>query len=227
MSGLLGLVGGGVLFAEDFDRLDRGPAQEELEVIEPVFDRAQMETVKAASFEEGVAAGRAAMLAEDTAGLRQAVAVLGEELGAVRDSARLIGEQAAVEIARLMLSALGAVMPVLCEAHGDGEVQAIARAVLPALAGEPEIVIRANPHTVSSLAVEIARMDPDIGSRVQITPTDALRPGDVRIAWRNGLAVREGAALWRDVAAILLPQGLLGDDAAAGRLIIEEAADGE
>ena len=227
MSGLLGLLGGGVLFAEDFDLLDRGPAQEEPEVIEPVFDQAQMETLKAASFEEGVAAGRAAVLAEDAAGLRQAVAVLGEELGAARDSARAVGEQAAVEIARLMLSALGAVMPVLCAAYGDGEVQAIARAVLPALTGEPEIVIRVNPHTVASLTTEITRIDPDIGSRVQITPTDALKPGDLRIAWRNGLAVREGAALWRDVAAILLPQGLLGEDPTASRSSMEEAPDGE
>ena len=226
MSGLLGLLGGGVLFAEDFDLLDRGPAQEEPEVIEPVFDQAQMETLKAASFEEGVAAGRAAVLAEDAAGLRQAVAVLTAELDAARDSARAVGEQAAEEIARLLLTAVGVVMPVLCETYGDNEARAIARAMLPALVGEPEIVIRANPHTASVLTREISRIDPDIGTRVRMTPTDALSAGDLRIAWRNGVAVREGAALWRDVSAILMPQGLLGDDPVSGNLGGEEVLNG-
>ena len=216
-----------MLFAEDFDLHERGPVPAEPELIEPVFDQGQLETAKAASFEEGVAAGRAAVMAEDAAGLRQVVIVLGEELSAARDSARAIGEQAAVEIARLLLSSLGAVMPALCETYGDGELRAIARAVLPALAGEPEIVIRANPHTVSGLSEEIARIDPDIGSSVQITPTDALALGDVRIAWRNGLAVREGAALWRDVSAILMPQGLLGDEPTVSELGTEDALNGK
>ena len=209
-----GLTGNGVLFAEDFDLPETEPTAAAPEMIAPVVDLAQLAAAKAAAFDEGFAMGRAAALAEDAAGVRQAVDALAAELGAARDAARLIGEQAAEEIARLLLAALGAVMPVLCASHGEAEATAVARAVLPALTGEPEIAIRTNPHTATALLAEIARIDPDLVARVRMTPTDALAPGDLRIAWRDGLAVRGGAALWREVAAILVPQGLLGNDLA-------------
>jgi hypothetical protein len=41
-----------------------------------------------------------------------------------------------------------------------------------------------------------------------------MSPGDVRIAWRNGTATRDAAALWQQVAAVLAPAGLLRADAA-------------
>ena len=212
MRSFTALTGNGVLFAEDFDLPDEEQPVAEPEVVEPVFDQLQMAAAKTGSFDEGYVAGRAALIAEDVVGLRQAVVMLAAELEAARETARLVGEQAAEEIARLLLSALGAVMPVLRAAHGDAEVCGVARAVLPALSVEPEITIRTNPHTAPSLLAEIARIDPELTARVRITPTDALARGDVRIAWRDGLAVRDGAALWREVAAILVPQSLLASD---------------
>jgi hypothetical protein len=43
----------------------------------------------------------------------------------------------------------------------------------------------------------------------------------VRIAWHNGSAVRDAAALWEQVAAVLVPAGLLRADA-----MIKETVDG-
>jgi hypothetical protein len=43
----------------------------------------------------------------------------------------------------------------------------------------------------------------------------------VRIAWRNGSAVRDATALWRQVADVLGPAGLLRMDAG-----VKEMADG-
>ncbi len=212
MSGLLGLVGGGVLFAEDFDLPEHPEPQAEPEAAEPVFDRTELEAAKAAAFDEGAAAGRAELIAQDMVGLRLAVGALADELSAARDAARMIGERAAEEVARLLMAALGAVLPVWCEAHGDREACAVARTVLPALMGEPEITVRTHARTAPALMAEIARIDPDIASRVRMVPTDALAPGDLRIAWKDGLAVRDAAALWREVAAILVPQGLLAGE---------------
>jgi hypothetical protein len=48
-----------------------------------------------------------------------------------------------------------------------------------------------------------------------------MSPGDVRIAWRAGSATRDTAALWEQVAAVLMPAGLLRTDAA-----IRETVDG-
>jgi hypothetical protein len=212
MSVFRGLGGNGVLFAEDFDLPGPEHPAAEPEVIEPVFGLAQMEAGKAAAFDEGFLAGRAALLAEDAVRLRQAVDALSAELAAAQEAARLTGEQAAEEIARLLLASLGAVMPMLCACHGEAEAAAVARAVLPALNGEPEITIRVSPHTGPALLAEIGRIDPDLVARVRMVPTDAMKLGDLRIVWRDGMAIRDGAALWREVAAILLPQGLLADD---------------
>lgn len=227
MSGLLDLIGGGVLFAEDFDLPEPDRTLVEPERADPVVDRAEQEASKVAAFEEGIAVGRAALLAEDVARVRQAVESLAGELHAAREDARMICEQAAEEIARLLLAALGAVMPVLCATFGAAEAGAVARAVLPALLSEPEITIRTNPHTAPALLAEFARIDPDIASRVQITPTDALLPGDLRIAWKDGQAVRDGAALWRGVVAILVPQGLLAGNLAINEMKREDARHGE
>ncbi len=229
MSGLLGLVGGGVLFAEDFDLPERTEPQAEPEAAEPAFDRTELEAAKAAAFNEGAAAGRAELIAQDTVGLRLAVSALADELGAAQDAARMIGERAAEEVARLLMAALGAVLPAWCESLGDREACAVARIVLPALMGEPEITVRTHARTAPALLAEIARIDPDIAARVRMVPTDALAPGDLRIAWKDGLAVRDAAAIWREVAAILVPQGLLAGkgDMAVNGAGMEDTRNGE
>jgi flagellar biosynthesis/type III secretory pathway protein FliH len=219
-------VPGGVLFIEDFDLPARAPfasrndpADPEMiapEVIAPVFDEAELEAARAASWDDGHAAGRAAQAAEDAVGLRHAVTTLSAEFGAARETAALIAERAAEEIARLLLAALASVFPTLCASHGAAEAAAVVRAVLPALTEEPEIGLRANPRTAPALLAEIERIDPDLARRVRLTSTDALASGDVRIAWRDGIAVRDAAALWRQVAAVLIPAGLLNEQSVTG-----------
>jgi flagellar biosynthesis/type III secretory pathway protein FliH len=98
--------------------------------------------------------------------------------------------------------------------YGDAEVRAIVRAVLPELTQEPAITVRANPRTARALTQEIARLDPDLAAHVQVVDCEAMSPGDVRIAWHNGTATRDAAALWQQVAAVLAPAGLLRADAA-------------
>jgi hypothetical protein len=215
------LVPGGVLFIEDFDlpaRASLPPGNDPAapEVIAPMFNAAELEAGRAASWDEGHAAGRAAQAEEDAAGLRHAVTTLSAEFGAARETATLIAERAAEEIARLLLASLASVFPMLCVRHGAAEAAAVVRAVLPALTEEPEIGLRANPHTAPALLAEIERIDPDLAQRVRLTSTDALAPGDVRIAWRDGMAVRDAAALWREVAAVLVPAGLLNQQDATG-----------
>jgi hypothetical protein len=44
---------------------------------------------------------------------------------------------------------------------------------------------------------------------VALVPTDSVPPGDVRITWQDGAAMRDATALWREVAAALAPLDLL------------------
>jgi hypothetical protein len=119
------------------------------------------------------------------------------------------------------MESLAAVFPTLCSRYGDAEVRAVARTVLPALTQEPAITVRAHPCTAKIVGQEAKRLDPELAAHVHVVESDAMTPGDVKIAWHNGTAVRDAAALWGQVAAVLAPAGLLPADAA-----IMETVDG-
>jgi len=209
----------GVLFEEDFDR----PASlAEPEVIEPTFSAAEMASAREDAWREGRDAGVAETAASDAAAARHAIELIAAELNAARDMAAALADQSADAIARLLLGSLAATFPALCAQHGEAEVRAIVRAVLPGLTREPAITVRVNPRNAPGVAREVERLEPGLAAHVQITELDAMPPGDVRIDWRNGAAVRDAAILWEHVAAILVPEGLLRPDAA-----IRETVNGE
>ena len=197
---------GGTLFAEDFD-LPAGAADPE--VTEPVFSAAELSASREAAWQDGHAAGLQDAAASDAAATRRAIATIAEEFAQERDAAAERADQSAEAIVGLLLDSLAAVFPTLCAHYGDAEVRSIIRVVLPALTQEPAITVRAHPRTAAAVTQELVRLDPDLLAHVQTVECDAMSPGDVRIAWRNGAATRDAAALWQQVAAVLAPAGLL------------------
>ena len=137
-----------------------------------------------------------------------------ELLGAAGHEASAVAESAAEETARLLLRVLASMMPALCARHGAADVAALVRAVVPALAHEPRVTIRVNPHVRDAVGAELARVAPEWGERIELIATDAMVPGDARVAWGNGAASRGVAELWDRVVTRLVPLGLL-DDATA------------
>jgi flagellar assembly protein FliH len=210
----------GMLFEEDFDRPESVP---EPEATEPIFSAADLANAREAAWQEGSAAGLEAAAASDAAATRRAIESVAAQFADASDTAAALGEQTADAIARLLLDSLAAAFPVLCACYGEAEVQAIVRSVLPALTREQAVTVRTNPLTARSLLREIGRLDPDFASRVQIVECDAMTPGDVKISWHNGAAVRDATALWEKVAAILAPAGLLRTDVVFNR----ETVDGD
>jgi flagellar biosynthesis/type III secretory pathway protein FliH len=210
----------GTLFGDDFDRPETAP---EPEVLEPVFSAAELASAREVAWREGNAAGLQEAAASDAAAARRAIESVAAQFAGVHDAAAAHAEQSADAIARLLLDSLAAAFPVLCASYGEAEVQAIVRSVLPALAQEQVVTVRTNPLTARSLLREIGRLDPDFASRVQIVECDAMTPGDVKISWRNGAAVRDATALWEQVAAVLAPAGLLRTDVVFRR----ETVDGD
>lgn len=209
----------GALFAEDFDQAQLAP---EPEVIEPMFSATELTEARDAAWRDGHAAGLDAAAASDAAGTRRAMEAIASGMSDARDAAGACAEQSADAIARVLLDSLAAAFPTLCARHGEAEVQAIVRAVLPALIQEPAITVRAHERSAPALAREIEQFDPELAAHVQVVECDAMSPGDVRITWRNGAAVRDTASLWQQVAAILMPAGLLRSNAA-----IMETVDGQ
>ncbi len=201
----------GTLFGEDFDKPE---AASEPEVIVPVFSTIDIAAAHEAAWRGGHDAGLQDAATSDAAATRQAIAAFAEQFTTECAAATALAEQSAEAIARLLLDSLAAIFPTLCVRYGDAEVRAIVRAVLPALTQEPTITVRTHPHTARALEQEIARLAPDLAAHVQAVDCDAMSPGDVRIAWHNGTATRDAAALWQQVAAVLAPAGLLRADAA-------------
>jgi flagellar biosynthesis/type III secretory pathway protein FliH len=190
------------LFDEDFDKPTRAPQPK---VVEPVYSSDDITGAREAAWQEGHAAGLQEAEADTCAVTQKLIETIAGQLETARATATEIAEQSAEELARLLLDSLAAILPTLCAQHGEAEVQAVVRAVLPALTQEPAITIRANPHERMVIAQEMERLEPELAARVQIVPTDAIAPGDVRITWRNGAATRNAEALWQQVAAILAP----------------------
>ncbi len=194
----------GVLYAEDFDAPDL-PSPPEPEAIEPTFSLAELEEARA----EARAAARLDAEESQAAARLRALEAIGAGLDAARDTAREDAAAASEAIARTMLGALTACLPSLCVRYGAAEVRTLARAVLPALMDEPRITVRLSPHDARMLAEEIARLEPELAARISLAPTDAVPRGDLRIAWQDGLAVRDAAASRAAVHDALSALGLI------------------
>jgi flagellar biosynthesis/type III secretory pathway protein FliH len=208
----------GALFAEDFDM--PATAATDSAAADPVYSACELAAAREAAWRSGHDAGLREAAAGDAAATAAAVRAVAERFAAEGNLAAAHVEQSAEAIARLLLDSLAAMFPALCARYGEPEVRAVVRAVLPALTQEPAITIRANPVTAVAVSQEVARLDPELAAHVQLAKCDAMPPGDVRIAWHNGAATRDAAALWQEVAAILAPAGLLSADA-----VIRETVD--
>ena len=203
------------LFAEDFDLPRGGRDIPDPEVIQPGFSAADVAAARAEAWAEGFESGAAEAqrrAASDVGALLERIAA---SLRDTHADATAIAEQAAEAIARTLLDSLGAVLPALCAQHGEDELRALVRTILPALAREPSVTLRLHPAHIPALMRELDQLDPELIERVHLLPVEAIPPGDVRVSWQDGVAVRDAAALWRQVQAVLAPAGLLAPVAAA------------
>ena len=205
----------GVLYAEDFDEVDDAvaampPAEPEPEFIEPVFTAAELEAARA----EGMEAGRAGAERGLQASRNHILQQLADGVAAGMTDARAVAEAAAESAARCMLGALTACLPALCKRHGAAELQLFTRALLPALTHEPRIVARVHPSMVTVLQDEIDTLDAEIAERIQVLPVHEMLPGDARVNWAEGSAVRDAARACAARGGARATLGLRGPEAA-------------
>ncbi len=205
------------LFAQDFDgpRAENAP---EPEVIEPTFNAEEL----AAAREQGWAEGRESALAEAVAqhelALAKAAIAVAEQVAGLQREWQSAAEENARATARLVFDVLGALFPALNAAHGEQEFLALVQALLPGLARQPAVTVRAHPSFTGALAREFEQHELVEPGRIQIIPVDAIAPGDVRLLWAEGSSGREAAEVWRRVSAVLRDWGLAIPPIEAGGL---------
>ena len=200
----------GALYAEDFDAPKAPPPSKpepapELDIVEPVFTTADLDAARAEGREaglaesaNGLAASRVKLLGDVAAGLREG-----------RETCQLLAEATAETIARTMLSALATCLPALCARHGETELRALARMLLPSLSEEQRIALRVNPLMVAGLSAEIATLDPAIAESITLVGVEQMLPGDIKVTWQDGAAIRDTAQVRAAVEEALAALGLL------------------
>jgi flagellar biosynthesis/type III secretory pathway protein FliH len=209
-----------MFFTEDFDPPKVVAPPPEPEPVEPpelvpYFTEQELETARRDGYEAGVADLRAATLEAHEAALAQSLNAIAAGMTEASAAAARVAEAAAEGIARLLVRMLATMMPALCARYGPAEIDAVMRRVLPQLKSEPRIVVEVNPDNAEALRTSLAGLTSDLAERVSLIPASSVESGDVRLTWQDGEAVRDGAALWRQIAEVLEPLGLLSPDAAA------------
>lgn len=212
----------GELFAEDFDLPRHRAGSHEPGVITPGFSAADIAAARAEAWAEGHEAGSAEANASTQAAIRGLLESLATTLHEARAELTEHADHTAEAVARLLLDSLATALPALCARHGEAELLALMRTILPALAREPAVTIRLNPAHTPALMRELDRLDPELAERMQLVPVEAIPLGDVRASWRDGAAQRDAAGLWAQVRAVLEPAGLLSREAAPAT--VKEAA---
>jgi len=199
----------GALFAEDFDLPRRRDAMPQPDVANPTYSAADLAEARAEAWAAGHTSGTAEANATIAATTRSLLQAISTSLQNASVEAANVAERSVEAIARLLMDSHAKLFPALCARHGEAELCALVRTILPALAQEPAITVRVNPVHTPALMRELDRLDPDLVERVRLVPVAAIAPGDVRVSWHDGSASRDTASLWQQVRAVLEPAGLL------------------
>lgn len=212
------------LFADDFQTRAASPPAEAPEP-EPVptppsHGQDDLDAARARARAEGYAEGTADAEAAETARIAATLARIGELMAEAGASAARVAEEGAETMTQLLMAAMLAGYPQLHSRHGADELRAVIRKSMPAMLHEPRVRLEVHPSMVDVVTTELAALRPDERAHMTIEPTEAILPGDARITWPNGAAVRDTTTIHTAIAEILGPLGLLPDPAAA-------AGDGE
>ncbi len=204
----------GVLYAEDFDAPEPvaapqatqpAPAPAEPVVIEPTFSLTDLQrAAERARQEERMAARQQAE--QDAAVLRtQALVQLADAVAQSRSEAARIAAEAAEATAQTLLATVAALLPAFSATHGAAEATALLRLLLPAMANEPRLTVRAHPALVASLRQETRTLLEAGNTVVEWIDSETMGPGDIAVRWQDGCMIRDTNTLCAEVHALLVP----------------------
>jgi flagellar assembly protein FliH len=191
-----------VVVIEEHESME-APPEAELPLITPVM----LEEACAAAHANGLRQGRAEVAAARDSERDAMMRNLLCQLRGAEESLCEMVETAGARLAGLVLASLEASFPNMCVHHGSAEVVRFTRNVVELLGEEPRIVIRVHPTLETPLDALISDLEPERQQAILVELRDTIPPGDVRIAWRHGLATRDVAALHTRVAEVLAQLG--------------------
>ncbi len=203
-----------LLFPEDFAAAHDAPPAPSPSPALPCITEDDVAAARAAGYADGERAGRDAACTELRVRVGEVLSLIATRLDAAHAAATQAAQANATALAHLLFDALGAAFPTLRARHGEAELRRVIAAVAPALTHESRVVVQVHPSLADAAAAELAALPTHSGTAPRIEPHERIEPGDAVILWDGGSAVRDSAAVWREVLDALRPLGLLHDTAA-------------
>jgi flagellar assembly protein FliH len=204
----------GILYAEDFDDdpeplppadLPRAP---EPAPPPPSFTLEDLEAAQRIARTEAVQAARTEWERSALHDRTQSLAAIASAVAGAQEEARTLADVVAEGLARTILSVLAGLLPELCARHGNTEVRALLRHLLPTLTQQPRIAVRVAPAMLNGVREDLALLDEDLAAAVELIAAP-LTPGDARVTWTDGSLVRDQAAIRHAITSALTELGLL------------------
>lgn len=202
---------GGILYVEDFDAdnsAQANAAQDTLPPPEPTYSAAELEAARQAGRQDGIQQAiedaRLIQMQMHAAALQS----LTDGLAGARAALQAVAQAHATQTAQAILAILQAALPATMRAHAPGETQAMLMALGPGLACEPELRVRAHPDMADTVRESLIALLPDQTCVLSVCADPALALGDVIMAWQDGRASRDTAAIWTQIRAALAPLAL-------------------
>lgn len=194
------------LFTEDFGA-EQLAAKQAPEIIAPIFTADDITEARTIAWAEG----RVAALAEVELANNQAMKCLAQSITQqiidVGQAAQQQIEANAEAMAHLLLDVLATLLPDLCASHGKAEARALSKIVLGGLAQDPIVTVSVNPALAECLIDEMASVVSGLAVRPKVISCTTIDPGDARITWSDGAAVRDCRKMLSQVTSVL---GLFG-----------------
>ena len=174
-------------------------------VVDNLVTRQDIEVARNDGFAAGREAGRAETEAERAqleievlGAIGRQVAALVQQRTATLGAMRKEGVMLAVSIARKLAGRLLAAQPL-------GEIEALIEECLQRLMGEARIVVRIRTELLDSMQAKVDKLAPKLGfaGHVILFGEDDLAPGDCRVEWADGGAIRTAASLEAEIDELL------------------------
>lgn len=157
----------------------------------------------AAAHEQGLHDGAQAAQRDALASIATTLQQIAATVSASAEASAISAQRSADALADVLVRGFVAAFPALEARFGGGEVGLLAAAILPGLAREPALTMRAASGAADALAAVLSRLPSAQQARISIEIDADLGDADLHVVWRDGAAIRDGTAIRDAVFAAL------------------------